>query len=1608
MSWITVLPPRLLFWMRGGHQLDGFEDEGRARSFHLLLTFVLLWLFVLVAIVVPVFAVRKLVGTALLVPLEAGAIGALQMLRRSHFRSACWLYLWTNWCLMEVFGILNRGVSSPAHAIVFLLVINAAWLLGRRYSLAMAVASLLVAFVEALLQQLGHPLPGYFPGNPITVWGIYLVSLPLTLIPVTSTLESLRDSGERYKALFERSPDCVFLVDFEGHLLDANQAMLDLLGYRREDIATLTAGSLLTEDQLPLLFRKIEEIRTTGHQQNPVEYQVRRKDGGQVVVDAHASLIYREGKPFAVQGIARDITERKRLETELEHSRADMAAVLESTTDLIWSVDRQYRVWSFNTAVREHMRRSYGTQIQVGATSQGALPPERAVIWRHLYERAFTEGAFVQELGLPDGRILEAALHPIRRDQEVIGVSVFGKDITQRKRAEEALRASEARLRAVFESSRDAIAVSKKGIRIFANPSYLKLFGFENNEAIVGTSIFECFAPNDRQQMILNVQRRAAGEPAPRFYEARGLKADGTEFDGEYSVSTYELDDEIYSVATIRDITERKRAEAELQHSRASIAALVESTTDIIYSVDREYRLLSFNTAFAEHLRKNYGTQARVGATAMDYLPPDRAGTWPPLYERVFAEGPFRREHVLPDGRVFEVAFHPILRDQEAVGVSVFAKDITERERAEEQLRASEARLRAVFESSRDAIGVSKKGVHLFANPSYLKLFGFQSNDQIIGTSIIDSIAPSHREEMILKVQRRAAGQPVPAFYEARGMRVDGTEFDAEFSVSTYELDGEIYSVATIRDITERKRAERELEEYRDHLTELVRERTAELKQARDVAEAANRIKSEFLANMSHEIRTPMTAIIGMSHLALDTPLDPKQQHYIRNISDAANSLLSIINDILDFSKIEAGRLVIEETEFAPEEIVSQVVSQAVAQVEKKGLELHVRLAPSLPARLQGDSLRLTQILNNLVSNAVKFTAAGEIVISVRGPIGAASATSPEVLFEFSVTDTGIGMSREEQTRLFQPFTQADGSITRKYGGTGLGLAICRQLTSLMGGEIFLKSKPGQGSTFTVRLPFEAVEPPADFVARMVPEPDMRGRKVLVVDDNSTARKILQELLASMTFQVECVSSGELALEALRQAHSAQVPFEVVLLDWRMPGMDGIETAKRIRQEHLSAAPKLLMVSAALLDEFMGLPSAADFQGYISKPVHPSQLFDAIMGAFGRPATRTAADGFATATNFAGTSVLLVEDHEINRQVAAELLAKAGLLVTEACNGREAVEWVQRQHFDLVLMDIQMAEMDGLEATRQIRCLEAEGKLIEKPRDDEGVKQPSTMGKHGNLPVPPSTPLPIIAMTAFAMSGDREKSLACGMNDHISKPIEPAALVETLRHWLPTKAAVDGEGPESGRGGTLLSDPWVLRSQLRTVRGLDIAKGMRHVGGNQALYRRLLLKFLADYGDAEAQLEVELREGRNKEVLRRVHSVKSVAANLGATGLQQEAAALEAAMRQGGGWDDRRLDAFRHELRDLRTTLSAAMLPQPNSPPEDTRPAGTAEELKALLEQLREPLRKRQPQPCLELLQAIAVKSWPPKFLLSLNELESHITKYRLAEAAVTLERILI
>ena len=767
------------------------------------------------------------------------------------------------------------------------------------------------------------------------------------------------------------------------------------------------------------------------------------------------------------------------------------------------------------------------------------------------------------------------------------------------------------------------------------------------------------------------------------------------------------------------------------------------------------------------------------------------------------------------------------------------------------ELQRSERLSLAISETAVDGVVLlDSQQRTVYWNPAAEHIFGY-SKHEVLGNNL---------HELISAEDDRAAqqrgfdnfaitghGPLVGSTVEVVARHKDGHQLPVSLALSAVQLGGEWHAVGIVRDITEQRLSEQVMQ------------------QARREAEQASLAKSEFLSNMSHEIRTPMNAIIGMSYLALETDLDPKQRNYIAKVHRSAEGLLGILNDILDFSKIESGKLDMEKAKFRLEDVLDDLANLVGLKSEEKGLELMFDVGTDVPTSLIGDPLRLSQVLTNLGNNAVKFTpSGGEIVVRVR----MREQGEQDGLFHFSVRDTGIGMSEEQQHSMFEAFRQADSSTTRKYGGSGLGLVISKKLIELMEGDIWVESRPGIGSTFhfTARLGLQPEQSPR----RHLPS-NMDHLRVLVVDDNATSRDILGEVLNSFGFESTSVNSGASAINALESADTDN-PYGVVLMDWKMPVMDGLETARRIQQNpRLIHAPTVIMVTAYGREEFNQAARDVELAGVLGKPVIPSALLEAVMAAMGSeevPASHASQRVVAAAGDMAklrGSRILLVEDNDINQELARELLIGAGIHVRVANNGAEAMQLLSRYAFDGVLMDCQMPVMDGYTATARIR---------EQARFRD---------------------LPVIAMTANAMAGDRERVLAAGMNDHIAKPVSVRDMFSVLARWVKpvdssTDAGVHGGNDHAGAVETLPQLP-----------GVDTEAGLSVMRGNVSLYRKLLCRFAQQQQDFKFQFQ-SAREGDDSEAATRLaHSLKGVAANLGMWEVRQAAALLESVSKTGEG-----------------------------------------------------------------------------------------------------------
>jgi len=1021
----------------------------------------------------------------------------------------------------------------------------------------------------------------------------------------------------------------------------------------------------------------------------------------------------------------------------------------------------------------------------------------------------------------------------------------------------EQLQISEERSRLILESSAEGIfGTDIKGRITFVNPAACQMLGFAAAELIGKPShaAFHHHRPDGREYPKEECPMFAAYTQgkASRIDDEFLWRKDGSGLPVEYGATPMLKDGAVVgAVISFTDITERKRNEQALAASEKKIRRILETSAEGFWLIDDNAVTVEVNDAMCRILRRL--REEIVGRSIFDFT--DEENT------RIFKENVARRAHgesstydislSAPDRSLVpcQISASPLM-DEHGVKIGSFAlcTDITERKRAEQELAYRLTFQRALLETIPYPMFVKDaEGRFISCNKAYEREFGTTSGS-LKGKTVLelDYLSESDRRKFHdedLGVIRDASRLS----YELPIQYADGQTHITLYSVDGFKLtDGRPGGlIGLLVDISDQKRI------------------AEELREAKAKAEEATQMKSMFLANMSHEIRTPMNAIIGLSHLALKTPLNAKQRDYVSKVHNAGTSLLAVINDILDFSKIEAGKLDLETADFKLDEVISSVTTLTAQKAHEKGLEFLAHVAPGIPEHLRGDPLRLGQILTNFVNNAVKFTEHGEIRLDIE----LLERTGEKVQLKLSVRDTGIGMTREQSAKLFQPFTQADMSTTRKHGGTGLGLTICRRLVELMGGRIWLESEPGVGSTFcfTIWLGVGA----ENGSGKIVPE-RLAQLRVLIVDDNPTAREILQEPLSTVAKRVDTVASGTEAIAAVRQ-HDATEPYDIVFMDWRMPGMDGLLASRHIKgDETLRHQPAIVLVTAFGREEVREEAERLQLDGFLVKPVTKSMLVDTLVSIFAHADEEAApaAEG-EQAARLRGARILLTEDNDINQQIAIELLEGAGATVKVANNGREAVELLsegpQSPPFDVVLMDLQMPEMDGYQATAKLR---SDARF---------------------------STLPIIAMTAHATIEERQRCLAAGMNDHVSKPIDPAMLFATVGRFYrpPLTGSSAIPSPSDGDRERVKG----TSDDLPSIAGLHTKDGLSRVAGNRKLYLKLLRQFIEQQGLAVEQITTALAQGDIAVAERLAHTLKGVAGNVGAKAVQAAAGALEKLIR---------------------------------------------------------------------------------------------------------------
>lgn len=1035
---------------------------------------------------------------------------------------------------------------------------------------------------------------------------------------------------------------------------------------------------------------------------------------------------------------------------------------------------------------------------------------------------------------------------------------LLARSQTRRLMAEQALRHSEHRIKAVLQTAADGIiTLDRAGVIEAFNPAAERIFGY-GTEEIVGQDVAVLVHPSMRQNIPRYVSRLIAGtadQGVGHPMEVVGLHRDGRELPLEVSTSLASLDGRLMLIGMVRDISERKEAEAQLSSEREKMRQFVEHVPAAVAMFDRDMRYLMVSQRWLDdyHLelddllgqshydvfpdapdiwRENNRRCLAGEVLASDrdmFVRSDGSVEWvrwamrpwrgpdgqidgiimfvETISERVRAEDerdrffslsfdllaiagvdgffkqvnpawetalgysradmlarPFldfvhpddrqatieKTAQVMQEGKITRFDNRFLARDGSARWFSwnalalpdqgfIYAqgRDVTERRRMEDTLREREERLRAILDNAVEGIvTIDRGGIVQSFNPAAEQIFGYAAQE-VIGRNVT-MLQPephrSHHDEYIARYLGGGVKHVIGITREVQGQRKDGGLFPLLLSVSEIRLGERIIFTGIMRDITEQKRAEEEL------------------RQAKQAADQANRAKSDFLASMSHEIRTPMNAIIGMAELLSDTPLTPEQRRYVQSFQNAGENLLGIINDILDLSKVEAGQMSLESIPFDLGELVERTCELLAPRAHAKGLEFNCRTAPILPARVLGDPTRLRQVLVNLLGNAIKFTDHGEITLSVELEPG--SEAAGRAALHFMVRDSGVGIAPDKLEAVFESFSQADATVTRRYGGTGLGLTICRRLVGLMQGRIWVESELGRGSTFhfTVELETSGLAEPRP----EQPSQDIAGLRVLVVDDNPTSRQILEETLANWGAVATLADSGQAGIEAHAQAAAGPHPFDLVLLDYRMPDLDGFQVAQAIRAQPAGKPPVMIVLSSdnstddALRSRQLGI---AD---YLVKPVKRADLREAIGRALGGASSgeaQAASPAAAQAAAARPLRILVVDDSPDNRLLVQSYLKKLPYSLEIAQNGLEAVAKLQAGTFDLVLMDIQMPEMDGYTATREIRRWEAEH------------NRPAT---------------PVIALTAFALEEERQKSLAAGCSDHLPKPIKKKELLEAI------------------------------------------------------------------------------------------------------------------------------------------------------------------------------------------------------------------------------------
>ncbi len=1053
-------------------------------------------------------------------------------------------------------------------------------------------------------------------------------------------------------------------------------------------------------------------------------------------------------------------------------------------------------------------------------------------------------------------------------------------EITRRQQVE----AVSAQLAAIVQSSDDAIiGKTLEGIILSWNEGAERIYGYSSGE-VIGHPVSILLPPDRSLEAAQFLERIKRGEHIDHSETVRRRK-DGRLIDVSVTISPVkDTTGKIVGASTIaRDITDQRLTEKALRESEERYRNLFEGSRDAIYTTTQEGEVLDVNPSMLELF--GCRREEMIGHNSLKtYVHPGDRLTFQEAIERRGFVRDYEVALRKKDGTEMECLITSNVRwsaDGRIDGYQGTVRDMTEQKRMEKALRSQLYFLQQLLDALPLPVYYKDcQGVYLGCNEAFGEFIGL-SKEQIVGKTVY-GVFPHDLADVYHQADEALFRQTGKQVYEALFLHADGTRRNVVSNKATYvDTDGRVAGlVGVLQDITERRRVEEEL------------------RQAKEAAEAATRAKSEFLANMSHEIRTPMNGIIGMTDLLLDTELTREQSHYTKTIYNSGESLLTIINDILDFSKIEAKKLVLETVNFDLQEAIEETLELLAERASAKKLEMVGFVSPDVPLQLRGDPSRLRQILTNLVGNAIKFTEIGEVVVRVAKQ----SETPRDVTLYVEVKDSGIGISPQGQSRLFHAFHQADGSTTRKYGGTGLGLAISKHLVEAMGGRMGVVSEPAKGSTFWFTLPFE--KQLLGDVAPTGEKPDLTHLRVLIVDANATNRELLEHHTRAWRIWSQSASNAAQALQLLEEAAE---PFDVAILDMLMPEMDGLSLARKIKTDPTLARTRLVMLTSLgqrLDDQEL---KAVGIDACLTKPVRGSQLFDCLATVVGT-VVPTVADRILPPTPGTQRSrplrILLAEDNLINQEVALRQLRKLGYTADPVANGLEAMEALQRVAYEVILMDCQMPEMDGYEATREIRLREQE----------EGRK-----------------PAHIIAMTAHAMQGDRDACLAAGMNDYLSKPVREADLQKALERFgrkdNPDDGADEGAAPRTGEEQTMTGGRAPGSEQAQPVFSEEPPVDMKRLQEvseeDPGRVHELVTLYLSQADELMEGVDGAIKADSAGEVNRLAHKLVGSSLTCGMTAIVGPLREMEREAKQGrlSGADQSFAEANRH-LESIRRWLT--------------------------------------------------------------------------------------